>query len=76
MLVLTILVWHHGAVCFHETGGSWDASGPLDLVGLFLYGVTERCHPFLPDHLGVGLCRVRVCVDNQRDHARLRGRHG
>ena len=56
MLVLAILVWRYGAVCFHETGGSCDAGGKLDLAGLFPNGVTERCHPFRPDHLGVGLC--------------------
>ena len=46
MLVLTILVCHHGAVCFHETGGPCDAGGPLDLAGVSQDGVTERCHPF------------------------------
>ena len=56
MLVLATLVCCHGAFCFHETGGSCDACGKLDLAGLFLDGVTERCHPFWPDYLGVGLC--------------------
>ncbi len=71
MLVLTILVCCHGAVCFHKTGGSCGSGGPLDLADFSLDEVTERCHPLRPDHLGLGLC-----VDNQRDHASLRRRHG
>ena len=74
--VLTIVLCRHGAVCFHEMGGSCDAGGPPDLTGLFLDGVSEQCHPLRPNRLGAGLFNVRLCVDHQRTDAPLRGSCG